>query len=755
MLDRRRVTAPARGFLSRTLVPLAVIAGLTLLYFGRLFVPLAFGRAVVVRGDFTDEFFALHYYAYHALRNGHLPLWNSETYGGYPFLADVQTAVYYPFHLVVDAGLLLLRVPEFPLGALELMLPLHVFLAASFTYALARSENLRRTPAVLAGLGFGFGGFLLSYPLQQLSILETAAWLPALLLGLRRALQATTWSGRVGWSIALGWAFSCALLAGHPQTTLYLVVAVGAEAAFVTAREAGSAGWGRRTGASLLVVSGALTLGVLLAAAQLIPSLELARLSTRTGMPYVEAAHGFSWSDVSALFRPSSYFTRALTVGPLALALGLLAFAGGRRARSGFWAALAGVGVLLSLGGNAPLFPVLYRVVPGFNLFRDQERAIVLTSLAVAMLAARGLDVLLAGGPRVARRRFVLVGITVLVAISAVFLVMRGAPPAEGARPALTISTLGAVLLLGYLARSQPARFAGPLLVGMLALSLLRLNWVGNFAPIGTVPVYPTSPLVAYLQERPAPYRVATGGLWPADHGYVDGLADVSGMSEMRVRRYAALQKALRRDRFLQLFGVRYIVSWRGDLADRPTARLRLHLVQKEASSPFTGAPLYLYEIENAAPLVSGVNRVQSVPDEERLVRFLNHDSFDLGDAAARIDAHRGAEHRHFAAARVDLRRWRDGTVSFDVQANGPAYLVVRQVTYPGWSARLDGAPHPLEQIDGGLQGVAVGGGRHSLLLQYDPLSVKIGGGISLAAALGSLLVLEVARRRGRARPSS
>ena len=33
-----------------------------------------------------------------SLRSGHLPLWNPFTYGGEPFLAGFQSAVFYPLY---------------------------------------------------------------------------------------------------------------------------------------------------------------------------------------------------------------------------------------------------------------------------------------------------------------------------------------------------------------------------------------------------------------------------------------------------------------------------------------------------------------------------------------------------------------------------------------------------------------------------------------------------------------------------------
>ena len=82
-----------------------------------------------------------------------------------------------------------------------------------------------------------------------------------------------------------------------------------------------------------------------------------------------------------------------LYVGVLPLLLGLgaawwtLASDGRAARRHRFWTLLAGVALALSLGGAAFVFDLFYLAVPGFALFRGQERSAFLVSFSLAMLA--------------------------------------------------------------------------------------------------------------------------------------------------------------------------------------------------------------------------------------------------------------------------------------------------------------------------------------------------------------------------------
>jgi len=152
-------------------------------------------------------------------------------------------------------------------------------------------------------------------------------------------------------------------------------------------------------------------LGVALGAAQLLPTLELSRLSVRSGgLPYNEAA-SFSLKP-TLLFKaflppllwqpPFSEYVAYVGLAGLALA-GLGAWAVVRRRRPGSeMLALALLGVFLAFGAYNPVYYLLYKVVPGFDLFRVPARWLLLYAFGAALLAGIGLDAL----PGVVRRVF-------------------------------------------------------------------------------------------------------------------------------------------------------------------------------------------------------------------------------------------------------------------------------------------------------------------------------------------------------------
>ncbi|MFN2108224.1 MAG: hypothetical protein ACK2UI_01060, partial [Anaerolineae bacterium] len=144
----------------------------------------------------------------------------------------------------------------------------------------------------------------------------------------------------------------------------------------------------------------------LIAAAQLLPTVELSRYSMRSGgLPWREAV-SFSvrpWELLRALVPP--YFSALL----LPEAVAYIGLAGMALAAWGAWRVvrsrrryglalilLGGVGVFCALGGYNPLYLVAVRLgIPGFVHFRAPVRFLALYVLAATLLAGMGFDSLL------------------------------------------------------------------------------------------------------------------------------------------------------------------------------------------------------------------------------------------------------------------------------------------------------------------------------------------------------------------------
>jgi hypothetical protein len=516
--------------------------------------PLGLTNRVLAGVDALTYFTPYWAYRMAELRAGLAPLWNPYLFLGVPFLANPQAAVLYPLHWPFSW----LRAEQ----ALVWSALLHAWLAAGFTYTLARrSLCASRLAAWLAGLIFGLGGFTLAR-IENINQLNALAWLPALLWLYDETARAAGWRSRIRWGAALAVAIALPLLAGHTQTAFINLVGLGLWAGWpLVAR-----GWGRwrRRGAAgrrnrgtvgasrlrddllpLLAVIPA----VLLAAAQLLPTLELNGLGLRTGgLPYRQAV-SFSLrprllaqsllppfgSGLDAAFGSEGYgeFIGYVGIATLALAGVGLSLLWRRQAGASrpLWyvqraALLATVGFLLALGAYNPLYYLLWRIVPGFDLFRAPARWLELFALGMAALAACGLDALgtdagargrgdaETSGRRNWIRRAALAGAIVLLAA----LIAIQQRPTWLTVAGWAIAALAAVGLI-MAARRWPRVARG----GLVALIFIEL-WLGARALPFTLA---TAPAAKSLRNAPAALLAATQGQPPAGRDRFLSLSDI------------------------------------------------------------------------------------------------------------------------------------------------------------------------------------------------------------------------------------
>jgi hypothetical protein len=323
-----------------------------------------------------------------ALLDGRLPLWNPHIFGGSPFLANPQTAVFYP------TSLLFLWLPQSQ--ALSAELTIHLIFAAAGTYALARfGLGTSRGSAILAGLVFAACGAMFSRVLfGHRLLIMAAAYIPMLVFVIDRAVE------RVGlWPWLGGLLLAMQILSGGlPAVWLGLLFIGLLRVSHIVSQRPMEWRDGRR---DLIVLATVVIAGISLAAVQLIPSTQFAELSNRPEHNYAYVSFGsydpkflptFLWrSDLAN--SPDWWWIHYSYIGFIPVVLAGIALIGGFRERPVIMLASVGVIIFLyMLGSNSFLLPVLFKYVPTFDLFRHPSRALIVIHLIIALLAAVGLD---------------------------------------------------------------------------------------------------------------------------------------------------------------------------------------------------------------------------------------------------------------------------------------------------------------------------------------------------------------------------
>lgn len=387
-------------------------------------VALAIWRTLVtggglVGGDTYPYFFPQKQVMAEALRNNQIPLWHDRTGLGYPLLAESQAGVFYPLNPF------LYRFLDIN-SAYSTTVVLHYILAFLLTWRFVRTQNVSHGSALLAAVIFVYGWFPARVSLEW-SIIG-GVWFPASLWMTDRLLRKPS----LRRFACLSFVFAAHLLAGHFTLAFITQLCCCGYAVirgWQNSREESATGIQttrsiRKSGVAVLPVAGAILVSLALASVQLIPTLELKRLSQREGVSTVfDPGYGhLPPVYITQLFAswwfwhtPEAVATRELSMYPLMsissatnqveahmyfglLPLALLILSTGARLRirldQQVWRCWALLGILSLIYATGWLIPIS-RHLPGFGFFMGPGRYTIITTLAAGIIAGQTLDALL------------------------------------------------------------------------------------------------------------------------------------------------------------------------------------------------------------------------------------------------------------------------------------------------------------------------------------------------------------------------
>ena len=335
------------------------------------------------------------------IHSGYVPLWNPYMFGGMPLFGAAQAGVLFPlnwFYLICSAPV-----------ATNLMMLSTYMLAALGAYLYARRSGASIAGAAATSLVWQWSAFMVA-KVGQTNVVQTAALLPWVLWAVDRYGS----SGKRAYGVVIALLVAMQIFAGHQQTFAYSFL-IAAAYAIVMARA--SAGRERSSYLRSLVL---LAAGVVLAAVQILPTIELLRQSLRATASY-DFFSSFSLPPrfLLTFFAPfimgggDGQLFRAPYIGPAfageyigyvgaaTIMLALVALLLKPDTRTKFWALVVAVCLALAIGRFLPLnlYKLIY-YVPVLNLFRVPARHLMEVEFALAVLAGRGLTAITATSGR-------------------------------------------------------------------------------------------------------------------------------------------------------------------------------------------------------------------------------------------------------------------------------------------------------------------------------------------------------------------
>jgi hypothetical protein len=636
-------------------------------------------------------------------RRGQVPLWNPWKRSGMPLLADTTAGALYPGNapfLLADFDSARPGDESRLFRVLDQVAAINAVMGGLFTYVFLRTIALTRLASLFGGIVFACCGTMGWFAAWYIQIQSSVIWLPLLLGAVHRASGAAA----AGWTTIGAAAVALQFFAGFPETSFYSGVIAIAYAIHLAAS--------RGSTRPVVAVVAIYAAGCLLAAVQLLPSLELQSLSRRPAELPLDVFQ--SAPATTAMFRswlapPAAW---AFEFPPLAAyhfgAVATLAALAGAVAflrRSAFFVVLLAVGVALSLGAATPLSALLHEL-PGFHAFRHPFKHMFEVMFAMSVLAGFGAQ-WVAGGRdapasplRLATIGFAIAATCVLLRANqaAVIAANPAGTDTSGARPSMAqhIETGWRVLTPRQVFQRRDPEF----LVGDYpsGFEILAIHGAGPF-------------LWAEMAEATGMIEEETTFRTGLFSGHDRTLALLSG-------RY--LLQTIYRQRFIPAVDG---AAWRV-VSETPEARL--------------------LEQRHALPRVRFAGRVRCASDNE-VRASLDGSAEGPGEVAlVDCDSQPAPEGPIHPPTELEIKITHEAPGSLVVETNVPegasAFLVVGQSDFPGWHAGVDGRRATIHRVHGLVQGVELPPGTKRVELRYMPLSFLAGAAMSAAALIVLLL---------------
>jgi hypothetical protein len=371
--------------------------------------------------------------------------------------------------------------------------------------------------------------------------------------------------------------------------------------------------------------------------------------------------------------------------------------------------------VLVSFGDNFFIYPLLYKLIAPFKSFRYPERYMLISAIIISASGAAGLGRLLDRVPVKKWRRVGASCLLFVIVFADLRLCNRSVIPY--ADPEIYQSTPAALALVrDHDRKNSPGLFDSDR-PRPGEFRLLREQEEPSLEELALIPG--ASPLERYR-------RWERNTLMP-NFNFMAGIEELTGYTAAATADFNTVMSKHLDLKIMELYNVRFVIS--------PAAGSYLEKYNLPLAGTGYGLGFKVFYLPDAFPrayLIGQSVRVKKAMDNLGLIA--SHDfrkAVVLEDdpALPPLDGETA-----LGLVPAEVVSYAPEEVRIKTRAPAPAYLVLSDSFYPGWTALVDGQPAPIFRANFLIRAVRVEAGDHEVVFRYHPRSYYWGRGISLAA---------------------
>ena len=737
------------------------------------FVDIIFKGHLLWGSDFISTYLPYKQFLYEEIQHhGTIPMWNPYLFGGMPFWGFFESTIFYP----LDLPFWFIS-PEKVYGYI---MALHILMAGLFMYALCQSLHLSKWGSLFAAIIFSYNNFIIPVlSLGHMVHVQSYAWTPLVLSLFIRSLESKR---PVYMAIWAGFCWGLQILAADPQTAFYTYLALVLFAMISYPALTSHA----KCLHAIKILFMVFLIGFGLSAIQVIPALELVRLSTRGIMKTYEliTLASFPPQGIITLLMPHFYgnlfesnfwvanmpwsipeFNLYVGITPLLLIFFVKYRPISEEKVPLFFVILAILSFILALGKHTPIYH-LFCHLPGFNSFRAPSKIIVLWMLSVSVLAGKGLDDLNSTGNKKPLWKWLFMGgVSLSFIVIGIWLYIH---------PWETTNLFSSFLLkpnssesLAMVSQIIQSQFNRMIILTCLGLTVLYLGFKGTLRRNTWISLSLIILFVdlcglnhQYVQQYDEDYaqmkrgKIQLSQIFASDKEIfrVGGLGSCFGPN---AEMYYGLQSPagagplllfryyLYCDQFYKkVYPKGWQVLWYG------TQGSEKFMDMLNVKYEIDHEKKIVYTRKNYLPRALLIPGHRFLPSSEVLPHMASEDFNPKNtillekNSLSEITAPEAPEPNNGEIGSCKILHYRPDSIHLKVSANRSTFLVLNDIYYPGWKCYVDGVPQTILRCNYLFRAIKIQKGNHNVRFLFKPLFVKLGIIITLVTLFLSLIIL-------------